>query len=195
MLYKLFGLCTKLGFLSVYPCHLNPVSASGRVAGSNPFSMITVARFARICKKTNCLMYWLLSTACWPGQCKRRSLGRPTKLLGRLHRIWGLLLPSGNLVHKRKHIHVAKIMYSSYTYIFPKWHRLLGMTWKATYILNEDNLYRREANQSQCRGEEKEFYSCKQHAGANLRSWWRCQGSGSSRVASEITKQRDACVV
>ena len=31
--------------------HLNPVSASGRVAGSSPFSSITVARFARIYKE------------------------------------------------------------------------------------------------------------------------------------------------
>ena len=30
--------------------HLNPVSASGRVAGSSPFSSITVARFAKIYK-------------------------------------------------------------------------------------------------------------------------------------------------
>ena len=44
-------------YMFVYPCHLNPVSASGRVAGSNPFSIITVARFARIYKNTNCLMY------------------------------------------------------------------------------------------------------------------------------------------
>ena len=28
--------------------HLNPVSASGRVAGSNPFSIIVVTRLARI---------------------------------------------------------------------------------------------------------------------------------------------------
>ena len=37
---------------TVFLCssHLNPVSASGRVAGSSPFSSITVSRFARIYK-------------------------------------------------------------------------------------------------------------------------------------------------